>query len=128
MSDELKPCPVCGSPAYHFTLGDVTDIEHHIICGNDEGCGFDAHDGSHASKEEVARAWNSRVSSVRQGDGSMSCCMCGSSPRAFDDLNCGKPHWSVRCDGCPAFLDTSHPTKTEALKEWNAIMEKTLER
>lgn len=52
---KLKPCPFCGSEAYHYAPG---PIDHHVACRNHKGCGAEV---TGDSEEEAIDAWNTRA-------------------------------------------------------------------
>lgn len=58
MSDELKPCPLCASPAVmreqRFDNGSIFSVE----CSDDDGCGLNM--PGYGSEGRTALAWNKR--------------------------------------------------------------------
>jgi len=68
MSEELKPCPFCGSKAEVYPDGDMEG--HSIMCSNFGGLEFAGHSSrcpmgtfGYATQEEAESAWNRRADS-----------------------------------------------------------------
>ena len=63
MVNELKPCPLCGSPAHFDDAGIEHDLKQYSIwsvwCDNEDECGCCT--GDFDTKEEAAAVWNRRA-------------------------------------------------------------------